>query len=224
MLATLDVITHGRVICTLGAGWLEEEYRAYDLRFFADHAERIRHEREVVLLLKQLWTHPAPERVTFEGEFVRTNDLAFNPRPAQQPHPPVWIGGDSADTLALVKELADGWVTLRSGTAEILPGVLASPDWPTRPMAVVRSASVYLGATRAEAVDQARRALDAGQSGPARTLEDVEKTAILGTPDECIRRIEEMASWGITYVRLGFWSEDQQTEFAATALRALTAA
>src|SRR5262245_51749519 len=105
MLATLDVITHGRVICSLGAGWFEEEYHAYDLRFFADHADRIRHEREVVLLLKELWTRPAPERVTFEGEFVRTRELAFNPQPAQRPHPPIWIGGDSDDTLSLVKEL-----------------------------------------------------------------------------------------------------------------------
>src|SRR5712691_2959214 len=210
MLATLDVITHGRVICSLGAGWFEEEYRAYDLQFLDDHADRIRHEREVALLLKELWTHPAPERVTFDGEYVRVRDLAFNPQPIQQPHPPLWIGGDSDDTLALVKEVADGWVMLRSGSPETLSGVLSSPDWPTRPMTVARTAQVYIGSSHAAALDEAQQAVAAGQSGQARTVEDVVKIAVIGTPEECLQRFEEMASWGINYLRLGFWSEAQQ--------------
>jgi alkanesulfonate monooxygenase SsuD/methylene tetrahydromethanopterin reductase-like flavin-dependent oxidoreductase (luciferase family) len=218
MLATLDVITRGRVICSLGAGWFEEEYRAYDLPFFDEHADRIRHEREVALLLKELWTHLAPERVTFDGEYVRVHDLAFNPQPIQQPHPPIWIGGDSDDTLALVKEIADGWVMLRSGNPETLHGVLSSPDWPTRPMTVARTAQVYIGASHAAALDEAQQAVAAGQSGQARTIEDVVKIAVIGTPEECLQRFEEMASWGINYLRLGFWSEGQQEFFALRAL------
>src|SRR6185437_9553431 len=88
MLATLDLITHGRVICTLGAGWFEGEYSAYDVPFIADHDARIAQEREVIQLFKQLWMHPAPESTTFEGQHVRVRDLAFNPAPFQQPRPP----------------------------------------------------------------------------------------------------------------------------------------
>lgn len=55
MLTTLDRITHGRVICTLGAGWFQEEYTAFDLPFVEHHDARIEHEREVVQLLKQRW-------------------------------------------------------------------------------------------------------------------------------------------------------------------------
>src|SRR5262249_27206640 len=218
MLATLDVITHGRVICTLGAGWFEEEYRAYDLHFFDDHADRIRHEREVVRLLKELWTRPAPDRVSFEGEFVRVKELPFNPAPVQLPHPPIWIGGDSDDTLALVRELADGWVMLRSGNPETLSRILSDPAWPARPMSVARTAQAYVGTTHDAALDQAREAVDRGQSGPARSLEDVLKTAVIGTPEECIQRFDEMERWGINYVRLGFWNEAQQTLFAETTL------
>ena len=58
----------------------------------------------------------------------------------------------------------------------------------------------------------------AGQSGQARTLEDVLKVAVVGTPEECVQRFEEMASWGINYLRLGFWSEAQQELFATRAL------
>ena len=137
MLATLDQITEGRVICSLGAGWLKPEYEAYDVPFIDDHDERIAHEREVVQLLKQLWTHPAPERVTFEGDYVRVRDLAFNPVPYQRPHPPIWIGGDSEATVALALELGDGWVPLMRGQPDIVRELRADPSWPDRPMSVV---------------------------------------------------------------------------------------
>src|SRR5262249_25091310 len=107
MLATLDHITEGRVICSLGAGWLRPEYVAYDVPFIEDHDERIAHEREVVELLKLLWTQPAPEPVTYEGEYVRVRDLQFNPAPHQRPHPPIWIGGDSETTVQLALDLGD---------------------------------------------------------------------------------------------------------------------
>ena len=143
-LSTLDHITHGRVICTLGAGWFKEEYRAYNVPLVDDHDERIEHEREVIRLLKELWTHPAPHKVTFAGKYVQCTDLPFNPAPFQHPHPPIWIGGDSDATLGLVKELADGWVMLTSGNPETLQRVRSAPDWPTRPMTLVRNAWVFV--------------------------------------------------------------------------------
>jgi alkanesulfonate monooxygenase SsuD/methylene tetrahydromethanopterin reductase-like flavin-dependent oxidoreductase (luciferase family) len=131
MLATLDQITHGRVICSMGAGWFEEECAAYDVPFVADHDERIRREREVALLFKELWTHPAPLRTSFEGEYVRVRDLPFNPAPYQQPHPPIWIGGDSAPSQELARDVGSGWVTLRAATRETLSALRSSPGWPT---------------------------------------------------------------------------------------------
>jgi alkanesulfonate monooxygenase SsuD/methylene tetrahydromethanopterin reductase-like flavin-dependent oxidoreductase (luciferase family) len=142
MLASLDQLTHGRVICSIGAGWFEDECAAYDIPFVADHDERIQREREVALLFKELWTHPAPERTTFRGRYIRVTDLPFNPAPYQQPHPPIWIGGDSAATQQLVKEVGDGWVTLRAGTRETLEHLRSAPDWPDRPMTIVRNATI----------------------------------------------------------------------------------
>jgi len=134
MIATLDQITHGRVICSLGAGWFEDEYTQYDVPFIANHDVRIAHEREVVLLLRELWTHPAPERTTFSGSHVQVSSLAFNPRPYQQPHPPIWIGGNSPATQSLVKELADGWVLLSKGDVKpVIAEACSARDWPTRP-------------------------------------------------------------------------------------------
>ena len=72
MLATLDRVSHGRVICTLGAGSDKSEYAPYELEWIEDHDARIAYGREVALALKLLWTHPAPERMTFEGTYVRS--------------------------------------------------------------------------------------------------------------------------------------------------------
>lgn len=221
MLATLDQITHGRVICTLGAGWFRDEYDAYNLPFLEDHAERLAHEREVVRLLKDLWGHPAPERVTFEGAYVRVTDLPFNPTPYQPGGPPVWIGGDSEDTLALVKELADGWVMLRSGNPETLARVLGSSDWPRRPMSVVRNAQVFVADSHAEAVAEATRAFESGAVGGGRSLDAFLAEAVLGPPEVCMARLQEFGEWGITCVRVGFPTAELQARFARDVLRAL---
>ncbi len=195
MLATLDQITHGRVICSIGAGWFEDECAAYDIPFVADHDERIAREREIALLFKQLWTHPAPERTTFHGRYVRVTELPFNPAPYQIPHPPIWVGGDSVATQQLAKELADGWVTLRAATPETLQQLRASSDWPRRDFTIVRNANIMVGET-------------------ASALPN----AIVGTPQECAEQIHDIESWGVNYLRVGFDTLERQTAFANTVL------
>ena len=215
-LATLDRITHGRVICTLGAGWFKEEYAAYNIPLLDDHDERIAQEREVILLLKQLWTHPAPEKVSFEGKYVRCADLQFNPAPLQQPHPPIWVGGDSAVTLALVKEQADGWVMLSSGNAETLDRVLDGPDWPSRPMTLVRNAWIFAAETESSAIKNATRVFNSG--GVRGTLDDFLGNNVIGTAEQCVECLKEIESWGINYVRAAFASAEQQADAARLVL------
>lgn len=214
MLTTLDQVTHGRVICSIGAGWFEDECRAYDIPFVADHDERVAREREIAQLFKQLWTHPAPERTTFEGTFVQVHELPFNPAPYQRPHPPIWIGGDSEATLELARDLGDGWVMLRSGTPETLAGILQAPDWPRRPMTIVRNATVFVARDHAAAVADATRVFESGRGGPAASLDAYLQNAIVGSPEECQARIAEIESWGVNYLRVGFPTLDHQQQFA----------
>jgi alkanesulfonate monooxygenase SsuD/methylene tetrahydromethanopterin reductase-like flavin-dependent oxidoreductase (luciferase family) len=219
-LATLDQITHGRVICTLGAGWFKDEYVAYNIPLLEDHDERIAQEREIILLLKELWTHPAPEKITFEGKYVRCFDLPFNPAPVQQPHPPIWVGGDSPATLALMKEQADGWVMLSSGNPETLGRELSAPDWPTRPTTLVRNASIIVAETESSAIEQARQVLQ--HSGARGTLDDFLRNNVIGTSDQCLTRLREIESWGINYIRAAFASPEQQADAARLVLPLLS--
>ena len=84
--ASLDVLTGGRIVLGVGTGWSEQEFAACGIPY----AERGRRAEEIIELLKRLWTE---ERVTFEGRHYRVRDIRIEPRPVQRPHPPIWIGG-----------------------------------------------------------------------------------------------------------------------------------
>jgi len=219
MLATLDQITHGRVICTLGAGWFQDEYTAYDLPFVEDHDERIDQEREVVELLKQLWTHPSPERTTFDGRYVRVRDLPFSPAPYQQPHPPIWIGGNSAATQQLMKDHAEGWVLLSAGgMREVIQQAREAADWPDRPLTIVGGANVFAADSQAEAQRTAVEAFEAGKVQFIQSVDALLQNGVIGTPEQIAERFDEMAGWGVNYLRLTFSDAEQQTYFAERVL------
>jgi alkanesulfonate monooxygenase SsuD/methylene tetrahydromethanopterin reductase-like flavin-dependent oxidoreductase (luciferase family) len=219
LLTSLDQITHGRVIATLGSGWNLPEWHAYNLPIIEDHDDRAGYAREVVRLFKQLWTHPAPELTTFEGRHVRVHELPFNPEPYQKPHPPIWFGGESEETMATVKELCDGWMMLSSGgNPEALKRVLGAPDWPQRPMAIVKGARIIVAETREDALSQAEREYEllkttAPQQAPP-SFTDFAAREVVGTPRECLERIAEFESWGVNYLRVNFPSEEAQDAVA----------
>jgi len=136
----------------------------------------------------------------------------FNPAPYQKPRPPIWIGGDSERTLELVKELADGWVMLRSGNPETLRKVLSAPDWPKRPMTLVKNARLFVAEDRQQALDEAGAAFR--KLGGEGTLNEFIQREIVGTREECLERIAEIGSWGINYLRLQFDTSEQQERAA----------
>jgi alkanesulfonate monooxygenase SsuD/methylene tetrahydromethanopterin reductase-like flavin-dependent oxidoreductase (luciferase family) len=215
MLATLDQITHGRVICTLGAGWFQDEYTLYDIPFIEDHDARIDQEREVAQLLKLLWTRPAPKRMTFQGRYVGATDLLFSPAPFQRPHPPIWIGGNSPATHNLVKELGDGWMLLSAGgVRDVIRQATSAPDWPSRELTIVAGANVVSADTRDGAQRAAREAFEAGKGAFAPSLDALMHSGIIGPRELIAERFDELASWGVNYLRLTFSDAAQQTYFA----------
>ena len=102
-LATLDVLSRGRVTVGVGVGWLREEFEALDA---PDFDRRGAVSDEYIRIFKLLWTQsPA----TFAGEFYRFSDLVCRPHPVQKPHPPIWIGGHSRPAIRRAARLGDGW-------------------------------------------------------------------------------------------------------------------
>src|SRR5581483_983743 len=224
MLSTLDVITKGRVIGAFGSGWFKEEYAAYDVPLIDDHDERVEYGRAAVRLIKQLWTHPVPERVSYESKHVHARDILFGPAPYQKPHPPIWIGGDSDETIRTVKELADGWVMQRNASKEALASIMSAPDWPKRPMTLVRNQRIVVAETREKAFDEARERFirsDGELGGGSASLEQFLEREIIGSLDDCLERIAEIESWGINYMRVTCEDAEHQERVAALILSRL---
>ncbi len=101
-LATIDVLSSGRLIVGVGAGWMEEEFKLLGAPF----ADRGRATDEYIEAFKELWTKDQP---AYEGKHVSFRDVIFAPKPIQKPYPPVWVGGESAAALRRAFKLGDAW-------------------------------------------------------------------------------------------------------------------
>jgi probable F420-dependent oxidoreductase len=163
--ASLDVISGGRVVLGVGYGWNREEMAHHGV----DYARRRAIVREKILAMKRLWSE---EAASFDGEFVRFEPSWAWPKPLQQPHPRILLGGGAGPKLfAAVCEYADGWMPIQ-GRNPILENVTALRD-----------------AARKAGRDPASLELDVFGAGPdpdalARAGDAGVTRAILGLPAE----------------------------------------
>jgi probable F420-dependent oxidoreductase len=100
--ATLDRLSGGRVLFGIGGGWNAEEMENHGTVYRTRFARL----REQVLAMKQIWT---VDEASFHGEHVNFDPIWAWPKPAQKPHPPVLLGGESGHTLQRVVDFCEGW-------------------------------------------------------------------------------------------------------------------
>ncbi|PWU24148.1 MAG: LLM class F420-dependent oxidoreductase [Candidatus Rokuibacteriota bacterium] len=118
MLASIDALSNGRLICGVGVGWWKEELEILGVPFHA----RGRQADETLRVFKELWT---AEKPAFDGTFFRFRDVGFAPKPVQKPHPPIWVGGGSPGAYRRVATLGDGWHATSRGLAAFREGLAA---------------------------------------------------------------------------------------------------
>jgi probable F420-dependent oxidoreductase len=113
MLATIDVLSGGRVTLGCGAGWMREEFEAIGAPPFDKRGSVT---DEYIAAFRQLWTEDDPR---FDGEFVKFSDIIFLPKPIQTPIP-IWTGGESGRALRRAARIADGWYPVGNNPAHPL--------------------------------------------------------------------------------------------------------
>jgi probable F420-dependent oxidoreductase len=114
MLATIDVLSGGRLIIGIGAGWLKAEFDAIaETPFTARGAVT----DEYIRAFRALWTEEAPR---YDGDWAKFDRLLFAPKPVQQPHPPIWVGGESGPALRRAARLGDAWYPIGSNNRHLL--------------------------------------------------------------------------------------------------------
>jgi probable F420-dependent oxidoreductase len=114
MLSTIDVLSEGRLVVGIGAGWLKAEFDAVVTTPFA---ERGAVTDEYLEAFRALWTR---EHARFDGRYARFADLIFQPRPVQQPYPPIWVGGESGLSLRRAARFGDAWYPIGSNNRHLL--------------------------------------------------------------------------------------------------------
>lgn len=109
--ATLDLVSHGRFIFGVGAGWIEPEMADHGVVF----RTRYQHLKEQIQAIKEIWT---TEESEFHGRFVNFDPMKSFPKPYQRPHPPIIMGGGGQKALELAAELCTGWAPWGIGWPE----------------------------------------------------------------------------------------------------------
>ncbi len=191
-LATIDVLSQGRVTVGAGAGWMDEEFQAVGAPPFA---ERGRVTDEYLRAFKTLWTEDDPR---FEGRYARFADVSFLPKPVQTPHPPLWIGGESPAALRRVVALGDAWYPIGS-----------NPQYPLD--TVDRYARAVAGLR-----EEARRAQRDPDSialcywvawyreGQTLALDDGQRQVFTGSDGEVARDIAAFRALGVSHLLFNF--------------------
>lgn len=100
--ASLDVLSGGRVIFGIGSGYLQEEFAALGATFEGRGAMM----DEAIEVMKRVWTG---QSMRFEGEHFHAEGHAALPAPMQRPHPPIWVGGNADRAIRRAVETCDGW-------------------------------------------------------------------------------------------------------------------
>lgn len=111
--ATLDVVSGGRAVCGVGAGWYRGEWDAAGIPFETRGARL----DEAITVVRRLWTEPV---VAHTGRFYSFPEVAFEPKPVQR-RLPVLAGGESAAALRRAARLCDGWISMPHTLDSIRP-------------------------------------------------------------------------------------------------------
>lgn len=124
MAASVDHISGGRLEFGVGAGWKQDEYRAYGYQF-PPPGERVEQLRDSLEITRRLWQD---DRATYHGKHYRIDDAVCAPKPTQRPRPPIWIGGSGPRVMGLAARYADGFDLGKHGAggADLTPDEMAA--------------------------------------------------------------------------------------------------
>lgn len=191
LLTTIDHISGGRLDAGLGIGWLEPELEAVGMTT----ARRGARAEDYLRCLRAIWTD---DIVDHEGDFYRVPRCRVDPKPVQQPHPPVLLGGGADVALRRAGRMADGWI---SSSRADLAAIEAS------------IAAVRLGATEAGRDPDALRFVCRGVV----KVRTGERAHLVGSLEEIRADLAELAAKGVTetFVDLNFDPEIGSPDAAA---------
>ena len=194
MAAQVDIISNGRLLLGMGSGWQENEHEAYGIPYYTMR-ERLERLDEACHVMKSLWTE---RRSTYKGRFYELSDAPLEPKPVQQPHPELMIGGGGEKvTLRIVARHADRWNIWGGPKTVAKKGAILDAHCAAigrDPKAVTRSANMSLLITdKKRDIDTLAENIGK-RMGPH--VADPRDTCLAGTPEQIREQLHELRAAG----------------------------
>jgi probable F420-dependent oxidoreductase len=192
MLATLDVLSGGRLVVGIGAGWLKTEFDAVVTTPFP---ERGAVTDEYIDAFRLLWTERAPR---FAGRYSKFDGIVLEPKPVQKPHPPIWVGGEGPAALRRAARIGNAWYPIGSNNQHLLD---------TLPRLKAGIAKLHKATTDAgrdpQSVEVAFRVKRYGAAVPPKAS-DGERRLFSGSEADLIGDLRALSDLGVTAIDIDF--------------------
>ena len=202
MLATIDVLSGGRLVVGIGAGWLAAEFDAVVATPFAARGAVT---DEYLTAFRALWTEETPRG---EGSWVAFDEIEFAPKPVQKPHPPIWVGGESGPAVRRAARLGDAWYPIGSKNKHLLDTL------PRYRAGVERLRRFTAAAGRDPAsVALTYRVKRYGEAVPG-TASDGERRLFSGSTSDIVSDLQALRALGVSAVDIDFERPDQEASIA----------
>ena len=192
MAAQVDIISGGRLILGLGAGWQQNEHQAYGIPFYTMR-ERLERLDEACHVIRSLWKE---RRTSFDGRYYKLSDAPLDPKPVQTPHPELMIGGGGERvTLRIVAKHADHWNCWGGPRVLARKGKILDDHCATLgrdPKSLKRSANMSLLIT--DNKSEVEQLADTIAKRMGRHAADARDTCLAGTPDQIREQLHQLNS------------------------------
>lgn len=200
MLATIDVLSGGRLIVGCGVGWMREEFEAIGA---PPYNERGAVGDEYIQAFKELWINDHP---TFRGKYCSFSNISFLPKPVQKPHPPIWIGGESPPALRRTARLAEGWFPIGNNPRQMVETPAQLSEYLSR----IRRHAEEAGRDPSE-IDVAY-VMPVYSLGQAQRLSNGERRPFTGTARQIADDVKAFEEVGVRHLMLGYNLEGEILE------------
>ena len=215
-LASLDQLSQGRLILGVGLGGYADIYSAFGM----SRKGRTQRFEEGIELMKRLWTQ---DKVNFEGRFWQLEGQSINPRPLQNPHPPIWFGTRSVQALKRAVRMGDGWmgagatpIQAFKEEVKLVRQLLEEDGRDPATFSLSKRVYVAVDAGKNRAADRLRDWFGRYYRDPDMAL----RVSVIGNEEECAQRLGEVADQGIELLMLNpvYDFEDQAERLAKDVL------
>lgn len=191
-LATIDLLSGGRLTVGVGAGWMKEEFEALGAPPY-EHRGAVA--SEYIAAFRELWTADDP---AYAGKYAKFSEVKFLPKPLQKPHPPIWVGGESPAALRRAGRLGDAWYPIGNN--------------PTFPVDTVARLKASIATVRRHAEESGRDsdsvdvAYNAGWYDDRAEMKgsDGGRRIFTGSPEQVASDIRDFHAAGVRHLVFGF--------------------